>query len=263
MIVGPIQYVAFEFAPGTAFEGEIVAELDRLYARGTIRVLDLMVVRRGEDGELTSVRAAGLSLRDLVETGEVVRNMLGIAPDKKVVAQVVEMVRPELVDDVTAGIVQTDLEPFLADLAPGATVLVVLLEHVWATRVAALVHAMGGTTLTQGLLTPEMRAAHGATLESASEVAAMTELAAALEGADYLDALRSLDPLHHVQSVVAAETVRALIVAGLMPDEAAEHALVALSEAGLLSEEALAAADAAVAASAAELAAAGAVTNDE
>lgn len=263
MIVGPIQYAAFEFAPGTVFEGDIIAELDRLYARGTIRVLDLTVVRRDEGGELTTVRAAGLSLRDLMETGEVVRKMLGIAADKQVVAQVAEMVRPELVDDATAGIVQTDLEPYVANLAPGATVLVVLLEHVWATRLAALVHAMGGTALTQGLLTPELRAAHGATLESASESAAEAEIAAAVEGADYLDALRSLDPLYHLQSVVAAETVRTLIVAGLMPDEAAAHAIDALYEADLIQDRALEIADAAVALALAEAELAAAGTSPE
>ena len=49
--LGPVDWLVVEF-PGSRFTGEIAPTLDALVDNGTIRVLDLVLVRKDEDGGL-------------------------------------------------------------------------------------------------------------------------------------------------------------------------------------------------------------------
>ena len=49
--LGPVDWIVVEF-PGSRFKGEIAPILDGLVERGTVRVLDLVLIRKSEDGEL-------------------------------------------------------------------------------------------------------------------------------------------------------------------------------------------------------------------
>src|SRR6516165_7516330 len=49
---GPLQVIAVGFGPGADFEGRILAELDRLQGRGVLRLLDLLLVAKDDDGTL-------------------------------------------------------------------------------------------------------------------------------------------------------------------------------------------------------------------
>ena len=49
--LGPVDWIVVEF-PGSRFKGEIAPALDDLAARGIIRVLDLLLIRKDEDGSL-------------------------------------------------------------------------------------------------------------------------------------------------------------------------------------------------------------------
>ncbi len=47
--MGPVEYLVVEF-PGNKFKGEIVPALEELTDNGTIRIIDLVFVRKDEDG---------------------------------------------------------------------------------------------------------------------------------------------------------------------------------------------------------------------
>ena len=49
--LGPVDWIVVEF-PGSRFKGEIAPILDDLVERGTVRVLDLLLIRKDEVGEL-------------------------------------------------------------------------------------------------------------------------------------------------------------------------------------------------------------------
>src|SRR5689334_7583661 len=51
--LGPVDYLVVEFPAGQSnFTGEMAAELAALASSGTIRVLDLLVLQKDEDGEI-------------------------------------------------------------------------------------------------------------------------------------------------------------------------------------------------------------------
>src|SRR3954465_5724594 len=49
--LGPVDWIVVEF-PGSKFKGEIAPTLDDLVERGTVRVLDLLLIRKDEAGAL-------------------------------------------------------------------------------------------------------------------------------------------------------------------------------------------------------------------
>jgi hypothetical protein len=115
--IGPVSFVAAGFGPEAAFEGRIVAELERFEQSGMLRVLDVLFVRR------------------LPDSGEL-ETRPGIPG------------RPTLVS-------QADVDEVAAALEPGQAAGLLLLEHVWARELEEAVTATGGAILQQGLLDPE------------------------------------------------------------------------------------------------------------
>ena len=51
MAIGPVQLIVLGFNRPD-FHGEIIAELERLHASGTVRVIDSLAVYKDADGEL-------------------------------------------------------------------------------------------------------------------------------------------------------------------------------------------------------------------
>ena len=61
--IGPIQILVVGFGQEAKLEGRVVAELERLEAAGTIRVLDLLYVRKDlESGDLLAIDVPGSEL---------------------------------------------------------------------------------------------------------------------------------------------------------------------------------------------------------
>jgi hypothetical protein len=54
MSLGPIEVLALRF-PGNQFKGEIIPALTELVESGTIRVIDILFVRKDENGKIEMV----------------------------------------------------------------------------------------------------------------------------------------------------------------------------------------------------------------
>jgi hypothetical protein len=72
MSIGPVEYMIVAF-PGNEFKGEILPELARLQDTNTIRIIDLAMVVKDEDG-----KAEALEVSDLgSDFGTALSNLLG------------------------------------------------------------------------------------------------------------------------------------------------------------------------------------------
>jgi hypothetical protein len=119
--VGPIDYLALAF-PGAKLTGDGLTQLVDLVDRGIIRVLDLRVVKRGEDGLITA-----LTVADLDGDG-----VLDVA--------VFQGVESGLLGD-------DDLQAFADLVAPGDAIGVVVYENTWAAPFVAAMRAEGAEVL--------------------------------------------------------------------------------------------------------------------
>ena len=68
MVFGPIQIFAFGFPDTAGFEGRIAEELIKLSDAGIIRVMDLLVLVKNEDGSVDATE-----LEDMSEADELMR----------------------------------------------------------------------------------------------------------------------------------------------------------------------------------------------
>jgi hypothetical protein len=69
--LGPVDYLVVEFPVGAAnFTGEMAEELARLSAAGTIRILDLLVLHKNDDGSVEAIEIDDLEGVDAIRVFE-------------------------------------------------------------------------------------------------------------------------------------------------------------------------------------------------
>ena len=124
--LGPVDYMVVGFPAERAnFSGAMADELKKLMDSGTVRVLDLVMVTKGEDG---TVEAAELRDHDESEVGEL----------------------RSLEADLSLVLAAEDVERAGADLEPGSTAAVLVWENTWAGPLASAIRHSGGELLGEG-----------------------------------------------------------------------------------------------------------------
>ena len=122
--LGPVDYIVVEFPAGASnFTGEMAQELVRLVETGTIRLIDVLILTKNEDG---SVEAMELS--DLEELGQLAA------------------VEAELAELLAAD----DVAHLAAAMEPGSTAGVLIWENLWAAPFASAARRAGGQLIADG-----------------------------------------------------------------------------------------------------------------
>jgi hypothetical protein len=122
--LGPVDYVVVEFPAGAKnFTGEMAAELLKLVNAGTIRVVDVLILDKNEDG---SVDVTELS--DVEQLGELA----------SVEAELAELLAAD------------DVEHLAAAMEPGSTAGVLIWENLWAAPFASAARRAGGQLIADG-----------------------------------------------------------------------------------------------------------------
>jgi hypothetical protein len=127
--LGPIDYLVVEF-PGARLRGEALPMLVDLVDRGIVRVLDLVFIRKDEDGSVVAVE-----ISDLDRDGDL---------DVEV-----------LVGASSGGLGRDDLEQAAAAVEPGSAAGIVLYENVWAVPFIGALRRAGGQLVAAGRVPPE------------------------------------------------------------------------------------------------------------
>src|SRR4051795_8635284 len=122
--LGPVDYVVVEFPAGASnFTGEMAKELLALVDAGTIRVIDVLILAKNEDGSVDA-----MELADIEELGEL----------QAVEAQLAELLAEE------------DVVNLAASMDPGSTAGVLIWENLWAAPFAAATRRSGGRLIANG-----------------------------------------------------------------------------------------------------------------
>jgi len=143
MTVGPIEIFVISFQD-PEFHGEIRAELERLRDGEIIRLVDLLAVRKTEDGVIEAIQRSDLDADEALAFGAAVGALIGFgaAGEEGMELGAVWGLR-ELAD----GHVFDDEDKWrVADaIAAGEGALIALVEHRWAIPVREAVRRAGGT----------------------------------------------------------------------------------------------------------------------
>jgi hypothetical protein len=130
-VTGPVQVLVVGFDNPT-LSSDVITEFARLREAGIVRLLDLLVVSRGEDGTLETLEAPEATPSDFGELAAAVLSQPQDAPTGQT----------DLADLDAAAVWS------LADAIPaGGTAAVALIEHVWAGPLSAAIQGAGGSLL--------------------------------------------------------------------------------------------------------------------
>jgi hypothetical protein len=122
--LGPIDYLVVEFPPGAShFTGDMAAELAKLVDAGTIRVMDLIVMVKDDNGEIDAMELEDLDPLDELRTAE---------------TQLADLLAEE------------DVVNLAAAMDPGTTAGVLMWENTWAAPVASAARRSGGQLIANG-----------------------------------------------------------------------------------------------------------------
>ncbi len=121
MSLGPVEILAIEF-PGNHFRGEIADALQELVENETIRIIDLVFVKKDADGTVMTVELNDLEPDDFLAFDPIVAETSGMLSD----------------DDITT---------FAANVAPNHSVGLMLFENTWAARFVDAARRANGQVL--------------------------------------------------------------------------------------------------------------------
>ena len=122
--LGPVDYIVVEFPAGASnFTGEMAKELLALVDSGTIRVIDILILTKNEDGTVEPM--------EFSDVGE-------LGPLQAVEAQLAEL------------LAEDDVEHLAAAMEPGSTAGVLIWENLWAAPFASAARRSGGQLIANG-----------------------------------------------------------------------------------------------------------------
>jgi hypothetical protein len=122
--LGPVDWIVVEF-PGSKFHGEIALAVADLVDRGVVRVLDLVMVRKDDEGSVEAYEIADLNDSEIgqLRSYEAQLAMLLSENDVAAIAEAVE---------------------------PGNSAAVLVWENCWATPFGSAVRHAGGQLVASG-----------------------------------------------------------------------------------------------------------------
>ena len=124
MSIGPVEYIAIAF-PGNKFSGEIIPAIKELQDAGTIRVLDLVIISKDPDSNVTAVELSEAS------------------PEEAAALSVLGIQRKDLLGE-------EDIEDIGAALDPNSTAGLMIWENVWAAKFAQSLRDADGLLIANG-----------------------------------------------------------------------------------------------------------------
>jgi Family of unknown function (DUF6325) len=124
--LGPVDYIVVEFPSDKAnFSGEVADRLAELVASGTIRVLDLLFLKKDRDGSVEGFESHEF---DDSELGRL----------------------RELETELALLLAEEDVEAIGAALEPDSYAAVLVFENVWAAPFGAAIRRAGGQLVASG-----------------------------------------------------------------------------------------------------------------
>lgn len=124
--LGPVDFLVVEFPADRAkFSGEMAAELGALVDRGLVRVLDLLFLKKDEDGSVEGFESHDFGDDELGDLRA-------------------------LEDELALLLAEEDVEAIGAAMEPGSIAAVLVYENVWAAPFGSAVRRSGGQLVASG-----------------------------------------------------------------------------------------------------------------
>ena len=130
MTLGPLEYILIGFE-GNRFTGQILRELRAAKEKGIIRIIDLLLIMKDENGDITALELSDLGGEDAEAFGPIAGDLL-------------EVFEPD------------DVETAASDLPNNSSAALLLIEQTWAIPLKEAILNAGGIRVAGGSVRPEV-----------------------------------------------------------------------------------------------------------
>ncbi len=177
MAIGPVQLLVLGFDHPN-FQGEVIAELDRLRQTDTIRVIDALAVFKDADGEIEVAHLSNLTSEEAVELGSKVAALIGLGIEGEEGMEVGAAIGAEAAAEGIQVFSDDDAWDVVEEIPNDSAAALLLIEHHWAVPLRDAIARAGGYRISDGFISPIDLVAIG--LVAAAEAEDQVALDAAL-----------------------------------------------------------------------------------
>jgi len=155
MAIGPVQLIVLGFSHPD-FHGEVIAELERLRAADTVRVIDSLVVYKDADGDLEVEHLSNLTRDEAIELGSKIGALIGLGIEGEEGMEAGAIAGAEEADAEGGIHVFNEEEGWdvLEDIPNDSAAALILLEHHWAVPLRDAIMRAGGWRISDGFISP-------------------------------------------------------------------------------------------------------------
>jgi uncharacterized membrane protein len=151
MAIGPVQILVIGF-DDPQFKGDIMEELHRLRDRDVVRLVDLLVVKKNDDGTVERVHTSDLSQEEAEEFGATVGALIGLGAAGEEGMEAGAVLGAEAGEEGSFGIGDSW---YVDDaIPPGTAAAIALIEHRWALPLREKIGEAGGFHLADAWIHP-------------------------------------------------------------------------------------------------------------
>jgi len=155
MAIGPVQLIVLGF-DHPEFHGEVIAELERLRASDTIRVIDALAVHKDAEGEFEVASLSNLTQDEAVELGSKVGALVGLGLAGEEGAEALAEAGGEAAAEGGIDVFTDNDEVWdvLAEIPNDTAAALLLIEHHWAVPLRDAVARANGFRIADGFISP-------------------------------------------------------------------------------------------------------------
>jgi len=153
MSIGPVQLIVLGFEHPD-FHGEIIAELEKLRASDSVRVIDSLAVYKDADGQLEVEHLSNLTEDEAIEVGTTIGALIGLGIEGEEGMMAGAIAGGEAAAAGATVFSEEDEWDVLEDIPNDSAAALVLLEHHWAVPLRDAVVRAGGFRLADGFISP-------------------------------------------------------------------------------------------------------------
>jgi uncharacterized membrane protein len=153
MAIGPVQLLVLGFNH-PEFHGEIVAELERLRASDTVRVIDALAVYKDAAGALEVEHLSNLTDDEAIELGSKVGALIGLGIEGEEGMALGALAGAEASADGVHIFTEQDEWDVIDDIPKDSAAALILLEHHWAVPLRDAIARAGGYRISDGFISP-------------------------------------------------------------------------------------------------------------
>jgi len=154
MAIGPVQLIVLGFEH-PEFHGEIIAELERLKASDTVRVIDALAVHKDADGEIEVVHLSNLSKDEAIELGSKVAALVGLGIAGEEGMEAGAEAGAEAAANGGVNVFSDEAAwDVIEEIPNDSAAALLLIEHHWAVPLRDAIARAGGHRISDGFISP-------------------------------------------------------------------------------------------------------------